>query len=154
VLQQVVQHHTKGQPQMSTSQRVLVATFGVMAILAVAGSALAAPGGNKSGGGGGGKRGGVDPTLAIASQQRSSVTFSVLVPDSGSAPGSMVVTVNCYDTNSSQNYSGSLNVAWSTNTVGFAGAFSPPSGEGCFAYVHVPGSTTALPGGTFSFVAP
>ena len=142
---------------MSTSKRALVTTLGVTAIFALSGSALAAPGGNGNGGGGGGGGGGshhaADPTLAIATQQQGSVTFSVMVPSSQSGPGDMVVTVTCYDVNSSQNYSSSVNVVWSTNTVGYAGPFAPPSGESCFTYVHTPGSDVPLPGGTYSFVA-
>ena len=147
---------------MSMSKRALVLTLSVVAMFALVGAATAAPGGNgrgggggagTGGGGGGGGGGNADPTLAIATQQSGSLTFSVLVPASQSGPGSMVVTVNCYDVNSALNYSSSANVVWASNTLGYAGPFVPISGELCFAYVHTPGSNAPLPGGTFSFVA-
>jgi len=127
------------------SKRV-VATIVVLA-LALTASATAF-----AGRGGHGK--GADPTLAIATQAPGSVTFSVLIPDPGkSGPPSYQVTNNCYDGMSQLNYSATLPVVWATSTVGYAGAFAPPSGESCFTYVHVPGSDTPLPGGTFSYVA-
>ena len=121
----------------------------VVCALTLTASAFAAKGGKGGGGGGGGT---VDPTLAISSQQVGAVTFSVMVPASASGT-SMVVTVNCYDGWSQVNYTAANAVVWSTSTVGYAGSFSPTSGESCFAYVHTPTSSTPLPGGTFSFVA-
>ncbi len=129
------------------SKRVAITAFAVVFALALSASAFGAKGGG--GKGGGGK---VDPVFAISSQQAGAVTFSVMVPDTKSVT-SMVVTTKCYDSASQLNFSASLPVAWGSGTVGYAGPFSPPSGEGCFAYVHTPTSDSPLVGGTFSFVA-
>jgi hypothetical protein len=131
---------------MSRNKRALVVTLGVVVALVFVGSALAASSGK------GGK--GHDPTLAIATQQPGSVTFSVMVPDLKSGAPSIVVTVNCYDASSRLDFSSSLNVVWASSTVGYAGPFTPPSSQSCYAYAHSPGSDTVLPGGMFSFVAP
>lgn len=132
------------------SKKALITALAVICALTLSASAFAAKGGKGGSGGGGG--GSVDPTLAISTQQVGSVTFSVMVPATASG-SAMVVTVNCYDAWSQVNYTAANAVVWSTATVGYAGPFSPTSGESCFAFVHTPTSSTPLPGGTFSFVA-
>jgi hypothetical protein len=128
----------------------------IAAVLAV--PALAGKGGNgggnaTSGGGGGG--GHIDPTsFAISSDAPGSVTFSVVITTQGNGGSpSLEVTNTCYDNMSVANYSQTLSVSWASPTQGYAGAFAPLSGEKCFAYVHVPGSTTPLENGSFSYVA-
>ncbi len=131
----------------------LIGSLALVLAFSVFGIATATAGrGGQGGGKGGGGGGHIDPVFAIASQSPGSVTFSVMI-DSGSQP-SLVVSNNCYDGMSQLNYSASLPVAWQTSTIGYAGPFSPPSGEKCYAWVHTSSSDSALPGGTFSYVAP
>ncbi len=135
------------------SKRFAITAFAVVFALALSASAFGAKGGGGKGGGGKGGGGKVDPVFAISSQQVGAVTFSVMVPSSSSGLPSLVVTTKCFDSASQLNYSASLPVAWGSAAVGYAGPFSAPSGEGCFAYVHTPTSDRPLVGGTFSFVA-
>jgi hypothetical protein len=128
------------------SKRVVATGLALAIALFASASAFAGKGGHGKG---------ADPTLAIATQSPGSVTFSVLIPDPGKAgPPTYQVTDNCYGGMSQLNSTQALPVVWANSTLGYAGTFSPPSGESCFAYAHAPGSDTPAPGGTFSFVAP
>jgi hypothetical protein len=132
----------------------IVALGAIAAVLAVPAVA-----GNGKGGGhtdpAGGGSGHVDPTsFAIAGQSPGSVTFSVTITSQGGGgTPSLEITNTCYDSMSVANYSATLAVTWASTTLGYGGPFASPSGEKCFAYVHVPGSTSPLVGGSFSYVA-
>lgn len=131
-----------------------IALIGIAAVFAltVSTAAFAAKGGNGKAGATGSTGGGhIDPSIGIAYQSPGSITFSVNT-DAATGPAALYVTVFCYDSLPQLVYSVDHSVVWSTDTLGFAGAFSPPSGLLCGAYVHTAGSTTRL--AQISFAAP
>ena len=134
------------------------ATFALIAVMAAV-PALAnnGNGNGKNGSSSTGSSGGghIDPTsFAIASQAPGGVSFSVVITTQGNGGSpALVVTNTCYDSMSVANYSESLSVSWASPTQGYAGSFTPPSGEKCFASVHTPDSTTPLENGVYSYVS-
>ena len=121
-----------------------------IAMTAIAALALASvPAVAVAGKGGGGSS---VTSFAISSQARGSLTFSISM---SSAPRKELgVSSLCFDNMSQQIWSGYLDVDWATPTVGYAGAFSPPSGARCYAYAHNEGTETPLDGATYSYIAP
>ena len=143
-------------------RKIGVTAFAVaaLALASVPAVAVAGKGGNGHGGangsaqaGGGGGGGNASLTsFAISSQSPGSVTFSL---SSSSSPSkAWGVGTKCFDGMSREIWSSYQDVSWDSATIGHAGAFSPPSGRSCYAYVHEDGSDSPLDGGTFSYMAP
>lgn len=144
-------------------RKIGVTAFAVaaLALASVPAVAVAGKGGNGNGNSGGhgqgqgsgGSGGNVQLTsFALSGQGSGWVTFSLSTANPTSA--SLGVSNTCYDDMSQPMWQQDLSVSWSSGTIGSAGPFSPPSGKKCFAYVHESGSSSALSGGTFSYVAP
>jgi len=126
------------------SRKIALIGIAVVFALTVTTAAFAAKGGHGKAASGGSTGGGqVDPSIGIAYQSPGSITFSVAT-DAATGTADLYVNSFCYDTMSQLVYSADNPVVYTSNTTGFAGPFSPPSGLLCVAYVHSPNSTTRL----------
>jgi hypothetical protein len=137
--------------------RIALTAVAALALASVPAVAVAGKGGNGNGKGPSGKEAGGGgnvqlTSFAISGQGPGWVMFSLSTANPTSA--SLGVNSICYDDMSQPIWQQDLAVSWDADTAGHAGAFSPPSGKRCYAYVHSAGSSDALDGGTFSYLAP